>query len=37
MFVVIVVLAALGVSLVRLTQWLERQLATWKETERAIG
>jgi NitT/TauT family transport system permease protein len=37
MFVVIVVLAALGVSLVRLTQWLERKLATWKETERALG
>ena len=37
MFVVIVVLAGLGVSLVRLTQALERKLATWKETERAIG
>ena len=37
MFVVIVVLAVLGVGLIRATQWLERRLATWKETERAIG
>ncbi len=37
MFVVIVVLALLGVVLVRATQWLERRLATWKETERGLG
>jgi NitT/TauT family transport system permease protein len=37
MFVVIVVLAGLGVGLVRCTQRLERRLATWKETERALG
>lgn len=37
MFVVIVVLACLGVVLIRTSQWLERRLATWKETERAIG
>ena len=37
MFVVIVVLAFLGIVLIRSTQWLERRLATWKETERAVG
>jgi len=37
MFVVIVVLAVLGVVLIRATQWLERRLAAWKETERAVG
>ena len=37
MFVVIVVLAVLGIGLVRATQWLERRLANWKETERAVG
>jgi len=37
MFVVIVVLAVLGVALVHVTQALERKLATWKETERAIN
>jgi len=37
MFVVIVVLAVLGVGLIRATQWLERRLATWKETERAVS
>ncbi len=37
MFVVIVVLAFLGVALIRATQWLERRLAIWKETERAVG
>jgi ABC-type nitrate/sulfonate/bicarbonate transport system permease component len=37
MFVVIVVLALLGISLIRATQWLERRLAIWKETERAVG
>jgi NitT/TauT family transport system permease protein len=37
MFVVIIVLALLGVGLVHATQALERRLATWKETERAIN
>ncbi|HEY7163996.1 MAG TPA: ABC transporter permease [Candidatus Binatia bacterium] len=37
MFVVIIVLALLGVGLVHATQALERKLATWKETERAIN
>ena len=37
MFVVIVVLAFLGIVLIRATQWLERRMATWKETERAVG
>jgi len=37
MFVVIIVLALLGVGLVHATQALERRLATWKETERAIS
>ena len=37
MFVVIVVLACLGVILIRSSQWLERRLANWKESERAVG
>jgi ABC-type nitrate/sulfonate/bicarbonate transport system permease component len=37
MFVVIVVLACLGVVLIRTSQWLERRLANWKESERAVG
>jgi NitT/TauT family transport system permease protein len=37
MFVVIIVLALLGVGLVHATQALERRLATWKETERAVS
>ena len=37
MFVVIMVLALLGVGLVRATQALERKLAAWKETERAVN
>ena len=37
MFVVIVLLALLGIGFIRLTQWLERKLANWKETERAVG
>ncbi len=37
MFVVIIVLAGLGVGLIHAVQILERQLAQWKETERAVG
>jgi len=37
MFVVIMVLAALGIGLIHATQALERKLATWKETERAVN
>ena len=37
MFVVIIVLAALGIGLIHATQALERKLASWKETERAVG
>jgi ABC-type nitrate/sulfonate/bicarbonate transport system permease component len=37
MFVVIMVLALLGIGLVRATQALERKLAAWKETERAVN
>ena len=37
MFVVIVLLALLGIGFIRLTQWLERKLANWKETERAVS
>ena len=37
MFVVIIILAALGLGLIYGTQLLERKLATWKETERAVG
>jgi NitT/TauT family transport system permease protein len=36
MFVVIIVLGLLGVGLIQATQWLERRMARWKETERAI-
>jgi NitT/TauT family transport system permease protein len=35
LFVVIIVLALLGVSLTESVRWLERRLAPWKETERA--
>lgn len=37
MFVVIMVLALLGIGLIHASQWLERKLAGWKETERAVG
>ena len=37
MFVVIMVLALMGVGLIHATQALERRLATWKETERAVS
>jgi NitT/TauT family transport system permease protein len=37
MFVVIIVLAVLGVSLIHVAQMLERKMARWKETERALG
>ncbi len=37
MFVVIMVLAALGFSLIHGAQWLEKQMARWKETERGLG
>jgi len=37
MFVVIIVLAVLGVSLIHSAQMLERKMARWKETERALG
>ena len=37
MFVVIIVLAVLGVTLIRAAQTLERKMARWKETERAVG
>jgi ABC-type nitrate/sulfonate/bicarbonate transport system permease component len=36
MFVVVIVLGLLGVVLVRATQALERRMARWKETERAL-
>ena len=36
MFVVIIVLGLLGVALIRATQALEKRMARWKETERAI-
>jgi NitT/TauT family transport system permease protein len=35
MFVVIIVLATLGIALIHAAQILERKLARWKETERA--
>lgn len=35
LFVVIIVLALLGVSLTESVRWVERRLAPWKETERA--
>ncbi len=37
MFVVIIVLAVLGVSLIHAAQMLERKMARWKETERALA
>ncbi len=37
MFVVIIVLAVLGVTLIHTAQMLERKMARWKETERAVG
>jgi NitT/TauT family transport system permease protein len=37
MFVVIMVLAALGFGLIHGAQWLEKQMARWKETERGLG
>ena len=37
MFVVIIILALLGIGLIHVTQALERKLANWKETERAVG
>ena len=36
MFVVIIILALLGIGLIHASQALERKLATWKETERAV-
>lgn len=37
MFVVIIVLAVLGIVLIHAAQMLERKMARWKETERAVG
>ena len=37
MFVVIIVLAVLGIFLIHAAQMLERKMARWKETERAVG
>jgi ABC-type nitrate/sulfonate/bicarbonate transport system permease component len=37
MFVVIIVLAALGIGLIHATQMLERKMARWKESERAVS
>lgn len=37
MFVVIIVLAMLGIGLIHAAQMLERKMAQWKETERAVG
>jgi NitT/TauT family transport system permease protein len=37
MFVVIIVLAVLGIGLIHTAQMLERKMARWKETERALG
>jgi len=37
MFVVIIVLALLGIGLIHAAQLLERKMAQWKETERAVG
>ena len=37
MFVVIIVLAGLGFGLIQGAQLLERKMARWKETERALG
>jgi len=37
MFVVIIVLAMLGIGLIHGAQFLERKMARWKETERAVS
>jgi ABC-type nitrate/sulfonate/bicarbonate transport system permease component len=37
MFVVIIILALLGIGLIHASQALERKLANWKETERAVS
>ena len=37
MFVVIIVLAGLGIGLIHATQMLERKMARWKESERAVS
>jgi NitT/TauT family transport system permease protein len=37
MFVVIMILALLGIGLIHASQALERKLASWKETERAVS
>ena len=37
MFVIIIVLAILGIVFIHATQALERKLARWKETERAVN
>ena len=37
MFVVIIILGLLGIGLIHASQALERKLANWKETERAVG
>jgi ABC-type nitrate/sulfonate/bicarbonate transport system permease component len=37
MFVVIMVLAGLGIGLIHATQMLERRIARWKESERAVS
>ncbi len=37
MFVVIIVLGLLGVGLIQATQALEKRMARWKETERAVS
>ncbi|TMA12081.1 MAG: ABC transporter permease [Deltaproteobacteria bacterium] len=37
MFVVIIVLGLLGIGLIQATQMLERRMARWKETERAVN
>jgi ABC-type nitrate/sulfonate/bicarbonate transport system permease component len=37
MFVVIIVLAGLGIGLIHATQMLERKMARWKESERALS
>jgi NitT/TauT family transport system permease protein len=37
MFVVIIVLAMLGITLIHGAQFLERKMARWKETERAVS
>ena len=37
MFVMIIVLAGLGIGLIHATQMLERKMARWKESERAVS